>query len=219
MKFRRKVPQFRSIKFAPFAIVSLFLFSNITGIFFSRAFAPVVNAMPEVRSIPSDIPSSGNDDLDQIIFEAGERQGIDPRFIHAVIWQESKYDPNAHSPAGAEGLMQLMPATARRFGCKNAVDPIENVKAGTKYLSWLLKRFNGDVQLTLAGYNAGEGAVDKYNGIPPYNETQNYVRKIVGRYGKTYHPILSPAAAIFAFHLTQKDTQPNSTPAYPNVSE
>jgi soluble lytic murein transglycosylase-like protein len=219
MKFRRKVPHFRSIKFAPFAIISLFLFSNLTGIFFSRVFAPIVNAMPAVRSIPADIPSSGNNDLDQIIFDAGQRQGIDPRFIHAVIWQESKYDRNAHSRAGAQGLMQLMPATARRFGCKNAVDPVENVKAGTKYLSWLLKRFNGDVQLTLAGYNAGEGAVDKYNGIPPYDETQNYVKKIVGRYGKTYHPVLSPSEAIHAFHLSPSDESSQANEVSVRASE
>jgi soluble lytic murein transglycosylase-like protein len=83
-----------------------------------------------------------------------------------------------------------MPATARRFGCKNANDPAENIAAGTKYLSWLLKRFDGNVELALAGYNAGEGSVDKYNGIPPYRETQNYVRIITTRYGKSRNPIL-----------------------------
>ena len=94
-----------------------------------------------------------------------------------------------------------MPATARRFGCKNLSDPVENVEAGTKYLSWLLKRFSGNVELALAGYNAGEGAVDKFKGVPPYGETQNYVRKISARYGKTYHPILSPEEARQEFHL------------------
>ena len=140
--------------------------------------------------IPQDIPSSGDPDLDRIIFRAGGRHGIDPRFIHAVIWQESKYKPNALSHAGAQGLMQLMPATARRFGCVDPNDTVSNVEAGTKYLSWLLKRFNGDVKLALAGYNAGEGAVDKYNGMPPFDETQNYVRKIVDNYGQTSHPVI-----------------------------
>ena len=190
MKLTRSIPQLRSVKFAPFAIMALFLLSNFTGIFFSPVFAPTVNATSEVREmIPQDIPSSGDPDLDLIIYRAGGRHGIDPRFIHAVIWQESKYKSKALSHAGAQGLMQLMPATARRFGCSDPQDMASNVEAGTKYLRWLLKRFNGDVALALAGYNAGEGAVDKYHGVPPYNETQNYVRKIVANYGKTFHPV------------------------------
>ena len=190
MKLTRSIPQLRSVKFAPFAIMALFLLSNFTGIFFSPVFAPTVNATSEVREmIPQDIPSSGDPDLDLIIYRAGGRHGIDPRFIHAVIWQESKYKSKALSHAGAQGLMQLMPATARRFGCSDPQDMASNVEAGTKYLRWLLKRFNGDVALTLAGYNAGEGAVDKYHGVPPYSETQNYVRKIVANYGKTFHPV------------------------------
>lgn len=190
MKLTRSIPQLRSVKFAPFAIMALFLLSNFTGIFFSPVFAPSVNASTEVRElIPQDIPSSGDPDLDLIIYRAGGRHGIDPRFIHAVIWQESKYKSNALSHAGAQGLMQLMPATARRFGCTDPDNMASNVEAGTKYLRWLLKRFNGDVTLALAGYNAGEGAVDKYHGVPPYSETQNYVRKIVANYGKTFHPV------------------------------
>jgi len=207
MKIPRNIPRFRSFKFAPFAIISLFLFTNLTGIFFSRAFAPVVKASTVAQSIPLDIPTSGDADLDWIIFRAGEREGIDPRFIHAVIWQESKYDQNARSHAGAQGLMQLMPATARRFGCRNLGDAASNVQAGTKYLSWLLKRFEGNVELALAGYNAGEGAVDKFGGVPPYSETQNYVRKISARYGKTYHPVLSPEAAVIEFHLTEGEAK------------
>ncbi|HKG96499.1 MAG TPA: lytic transglycosylase domain-containing protein, partial [Pyrinomonadaceae bacterium] len=130
-----------------------------------------------------------------------ENQGVDPRFIHAVIWQESKYVTQARSHAGAQGLMQLMPATAKRFGCDDPNDPVSNIQAGTKYLSWLLKRFSGNVELALAGYNAGEGAVDKYDGIPPYNETQNYVKIISKRYGKIYHPVLPPAEAAQVFQL------------------
>jgi soluble lytic murein transglycosylase-like protein len=201
MKFPRKLPHFRSIKFAPFALISLFLFSNLTGLLFSRVMAPDVVASPEAFRIPADIPSSGDEEIDRIIFEVGENQGVDPRFIHAVIWQESKYETRARSHAGAQGLMQLMPATAKRFGCEHPNDPEENITAGTKYLSWLLKRFSGNVELALAGYNAGEGSVDKYDGIPPYNETQNYVKIITGRYGKTYHPVLSPAEAAQVFQL------------------
>jgi len=201
MKFPR-MPHLRSAKFAPFAVISLFCLTNFTGLWFSPAFAPAVLATPiEVETIPADIPQSGDCDLDWIIFRAGEREGVDPRFIHAVIQQESKYHPKATSHAGARGLMQLMPATAKRFDCSDTTDEACNVEAGTKYLAWLLKRFDGDVKLTLAGYNAGEGAVDKYQGVPPYPETQNYVNKIVANYGKTYHPILEPDDAKVAFHL------------------
>jgi soluble lytic murein transglycosylase-like protein len=192
-------PHFRSIKFAPFAIISLFLVTNFTGVFFSPVLAPSVSAANELTTIPADIPSSGDPKLDWIIFRTGEREGVDPRFIHAVIWQESKYEARALSHAGAQGLMQLMPATAERFGCKDVNDADANIKAGTKYLAWLLKRFDGDVKLALAGYNAGEGAVQKYKGVPPYGETQNYVKTIVSRYGKTYHPIINAEEAKAAF--------------------
>lgn len=190
MKLSRKLPLARSLKFV-LAIVFLFLISNFTGIL-NRALAPEVAAAQPVlvvRPIPADIPTSGNPDIDRMIYDTAEREGVDPRFVHAVIWQESRYDKEAHSHAGAVGLMQLMPATAERFGCDDRNDPAKNVEAGTKYLSWLLKRFSGNVELALAGYNAGEGSVDKYNGIPPYTETQNYVKIISQRYGKTNHPI------------------------------
>ncbi|HJU91364.1 MAG TPA: lytic transglycosylase domain-containing protein [Pyrinomonadaceae bacterium] len=203
MKFPRRLPHFRSLKFAPFAIFSVFLFTNLTGFLFSRVLAPEVAAsQPREFRIPADIPTSGNAELDRIIFEAGQKQGIDPRFLHAVIWQESKYKLRARSHAGAQGLMQLMPDTAKRFGCDDPHDPVENIEAGTKYLSWLLKRFEGNVELALAGYNAGEGSVAKYDGIPPYNETKNYVKIISKRYGKTYHPVLPPeqAAEVFQLH-------------------
>ncbi|MGH9882061.1 MAG: lytic transglycosylase domain-containing protein, partial [Pyrinomonadaceae bacterium] len=164
MKVTRKFPSLHTIRFAPFAILALFLLTNSTAVVFS----PVINASTQLEQIiPADIPTSGNSDLDWIIFRAGEREGVDPRFIHAVIWQESKYKSQVLSHAGAQGLMQLMPATAQRFGCTDPNDMVANVAAGTKYLAWLLKRFDGDVRLALAGYNAGEGAVDKYKGVPP----------------------------------------------------
>ncbi len=200
MKFPR-FPHLRSAKFAPIAISFLFFLTNLTGLYFSPVLAPVVSAATQIEAIPADIPQSGDCDLDWIIFHAGAREGVDPRFIHAVIQQESNYDPKALSPAGARGLMQLMPGTAKRFDCHDTKDEACNVEAGTKYLAWLLKRFNGDVKLVLAAYNAGEGAVDKYQGVPPYPETQNYVNKIVANYGKLYHPILEPADAKIAFGL------------------
>ena len=198
-----KFPQLRSVKFAPLALVAFFLFTNLTGIFISRALAPAaaVASAPARLVIPADIPTSGDPELDVIIFRAGEGVGVDPRFIHAVIWQESKYKQFAKSHAGAQGYMQLMPDTAKRFGCEDPSDPAQNIQAGAKYLKWLLKRFDGNVGLALAGYNAGEGSVDKYKGIPPYTETQNYVRIISNRYGKSYHPVLSPDQAVKEFNL------------------
>ena len=196
-------PHLRTVKFAPVAIFFLFFTINLTGFYFSPALAPTVQAYVDTDVIPSDIPQSGDCKLDLIIFRTGKREGVDPRFIHAVIKQESKYDPKATSPAGAKGLMQLMPATGKRFKCDDLDDETCNIEAGTKYLAWLLKRFNGDVSLALAGYNAGEGAVDKYQGIPPYPETESYVKKIVADYGKSYHPVLSPEDAKVAFGLVQ----------------
>src|ERR1043165_1998488 len=190
MKFPRKLPLVRSLKFVPVALFSFFLLSNVTGLLFSHALAPVVKASSDTTPRnPADMPTSGDPELDRIIIEDGQREGVDPRLIHAVIWQESKNKVAARSHAGAQGLMQLMPATAKRFGCQHPEDPAENIEAGTKYLSWLLKRFAGNVELVLAGYNAGEGSVDKYDGVPPYNETQNYVKIISQRYGKLYHPV------------------------------
>jgi soluble lytic murein transglycosylase-like protein len=204
MKFPRKFPRLHAVKFGPFAIISLFFLTNFTGLFFSPALTPAATARVYVETIPADIPVSGDCDLDWIIYRAGARTGVDPRFIHAVIKQESRYKNEAISHVGAQGLMQLMPPTAKRFGNKDPYDAASNVEAGTKYLKWLLKRFNGDVTLALAGYNAGEGAVDKYKGIPPYKETQNYVKKIVANYGKTYHPVVTPAEAKQVFNLSQE---------------
>lgn len=209
MMFPRKFRRLHAVKFGPFAIISLFFLTNFTGLFFSPVLAPAATPTTFIETIPSDIPASGDCDLDWTIYRAGVKAGVDPRFLHAVIKQESRYKNKAVSHAGAQGLMQLMPATAKRFGNKDPYDSASNIEAGTKYLKWLLKRFNGNVELALAGYNAGEGAVDKYNGIPPYNETQNYVKKIVANYGKTYHPVVSPAEARQVFNLTTAGAMTN----------
>lgn len=104
--------------------------------------------------------------------------GVEEAVIRAIMHAESSFKSNALSRAGAQGLMQLMPATASRFGVTNSFDPQQNIRGGTKYLSWLLKRFNGNLTLAAAGYNAGEGAVDKYKGVPPYSETRRYVERV-----------------------------------------
>ncbi|MCH7382260.1 MULTISPECIES: lytic transglycosylase domain-containing protein [Acinetobacter] len=124
--------------------------------------------------------------FDSLIRQAAQQHGVSEGLIKAVMHTESGFNINARSPVGAQGLMQLMPATARRFNVNNAYDPQQNIFAGAKYLSWLLKRFNGDTRLAIAAYNAGEGNVDKYGGIPPFRETQDYVRRVTSRYQNLY---------------------------------
>jgi hypothetical protein len=112
------------------------------------------------------------------IAAASKDYGVEEAIVRAIIHAESAFRPNALSRVGAQGLMQLMPATARRFGVGNAFDAGQNIRGGVQYLAFLLKRFNGDLALAAAGYNAGEGAVDKYRGVPPYSETQRYVQRV-----------------------------------------
>jgi len=118
-----------------------------------------------------------------LVEQTARRHDVDPKLVHAVIRQESDYDPFAVSSKGAMGLMQLMPDTADRFGVQNIFDPAENVRGGVLYLRHLLDRYNGDPSLTLAAYNAGEGAVDRYGDVPPYRETVDYVSKVRRLYG------------------------------------
>ncbi|MCD9098532.1 lytic transglycosylase domain-containing protein [Luteimonas sp. A1P009] len=112
------------------------------------------------------------------VARAAREFGVDEAIVRAIMHAESAFNPNALSRAGAQGLMQLMPATAARFGVVNAFDPEQNIRGGVEYLAWLLKRFNGDLTLAAAGYNAGEGAVQRHGGVPPYAETQRYVVRV-----------------------------------------
>ncbi len=130
--------------------------------------------------------SKNKNAFDDMIRQAAQSHGVAEGLIKAVMHTESGFNINARSPVGALGLMQLMPATAKRFNVSNAYDPQQNISAGAKYLSWLLKRFNGDTHLALAAYNAGEGNVSKYGGIPPFRETQDYVRRVSSRYTNLY---------------------------------
>lgn len=126
---------------------------------------------------------------DSYIVESSRRYNIDPLLIYSQMHQESTFKSRATSNKGAAGLMQLMPGTARRFGVTDIYNPKQNIDAGVRYMRWLLDTFDGDVVLALAGYNAGEGAVMKYgNQVPPYRETQEYVRRITGRYNEISNP-------------------------------
>jgi soluble lytic murein transglycosylase-like protein len=114
-----------------------------------------------------------------LIGRTAREHGLDPVLLTAVAQVESRFDPQAVSPVGACGLLQLMPDTADRFGVGDVFDAAENVRGGARYLSWLLERYDGRTDLALAGYNAGEAAVDKHSGIPPYRETRRYVRRVL----------------------------------------
>ena len=123
------------------------------------------------------------------IREASRRFGVDEAIVRAIIHAESAYRPNALSRAGAQGLMQLIPATAKRFGVADPYNPKQNIQGGVQYLAWLLKRYANDLTLASAAYNAGEGAVDRYKGVPPYRETRNYVVR-VGQLAERYRKAL-----------------------------
>src|SRR5882724_3298566 len=137
--------------------------------------------------------STRNNRVDGLIRYYGNQYGVDPYLIYCLMSQESKFSSGATSPKGAQGLMQLMPGTAARYGVTNPYDMGQSIMGGTRYLKDLLKMFNGRVDLALAGYNAGENAVIKYGyTIPPYDETRNYVKLIVKRYGRITTPEQKP---------------------------
>jgi soluble lytic murein transglycosylase-like protein len=171
----------------------------------------VLSGSQPATPLTGSLQTTGNPVYDDIVLKAAARHGVDPNLVFSVMRQESGFNYRARSYKGATGLMQLMPGTARRFGVQNIYDPAENIEGGTRYLKFLLDTFDGDVGLTLAGYNAGEGAVMRFGyQVPPYRETQNYVRSITAKYGRSKHasalsqksPVvarnLPPAAAAFS---------------------
>ena len=145
--------------------------------------------------------TTGSSEIDSYIINSGSRHGVDPLLLYSIMHQESSFKGRAISPKGARGLMQLMPMTAIRYGVTNIFDPRQNIEGGTRYMAFLLDHFNNDLSLALAGYNAGEGAVEKYGWrVPPYSETQEYVRRITRRYAL----LRDPNAVIYAPRLNQQ---------------
>jgi soluble lytic murein transglycosylase-like protein len=140
---------------------------------------------PQVEAAAPPLPPAA---IARIVARTAAKYRIDPKLVLAVIATESAFQPGAVSPKNAQGLMQLMPETALRFGVKNVFDPAENIRGGTMYLRWLLAHFRGDTALAIAAYNAGENAVDRYSGVPPYPETQAYLGKVRRLYPATQHP-------------------------------
>jgi soluble lytic murein transglycosylase-like protein len=173
----------------------------------------VSNALAAVEvSLPA--PSG----IDGAVERIAAQHSLSPQLIHSVIKVESNYNPFAVSPKGARGLMQLIPSTARRFGVSDSFNPLENIQGGAKYLKYLVDLYNGNYHLALAAYNAGEGAVAKYGGVPPYAETQNYLVLIQKqlenaqkaaaakpRMQETKPADLAPAAPAHIQELTQPD--------------
>jgi Transglycosylase SLT domain len=143
-----------------------------------------------ITSAPPPPPAASNPPeasatVNALVANIARKHDLEPSLVDSVIRVESNYNPNAVSSAGAMGLMQLIPSTARRFGVNNTFHPEQNIEGGVRYLKYLMQLYNGDERLALAAYNAGEGAVAKYKGIPPYPETQNYVYQVGKRLGQS----------------------------------
>lgn len=159
---------------------------NTAGVKFGDLLAkPVTKVNANIYTAQASSASekiTSREQIKNIIFRAAKRHGVDEKLVNALVKQESGFNPNAKSKVGAMGLMQLMPATAKGLGVTNPMDPEQNVEGGVKYLKSMLNKYNGNVILALAAYNAGPGAVDKYSGVPPYKETQNYVKSILANY-------------------------------------
>ena len=150
----------------------------------TKSFQEVLNIVPptDFKYQVQEPMNATKVDIQRMVSSACEKHNVDPRLVMAVIQQESGFNQNALSKSGAQGLMQLMPSTAKALGVKNAFNPEQNIEGGVKYLKGLLDRFNGNKILALAAYNAGPNAVKEHNGVPPYKETQNYVKNILRNY-------------------------------------
>ena len=161
----------------------------------------IAQSFRPIRSPYSPLPAP---EVEHLVKETANRFQVDPQLVHAIIRVESEYNPNAVSRKGAMGLMQLIPATAQRFGVENPFDPKQNIIGGVTYLKYLLDLFGGDLSLSLAAYNAGENSVLRFGGIPSFTETREYVRKVTSLYGS------GPTA----YQRKQKVAEPYKAPIY-----
>jgi hypothetical protein len=169
---------------------------------------------PENAFQPDELPAQFNLGLPKVkqvvdlVHRLAPEYSIDPRLALAVISAESNFEASARSPKNAQGLMQLIPETAERFNVRNVWDPAQNIRGGLAYLRWLLAYFKGDVALVAAGYNAGEGAVDRYRGVPPYQETRAYVQRILRLFRQEAHPydarVTTPSPSLQARPLARR---------------
>ena len=167
----------RSVVVSPKAVVSAKPVAEkrvVETVVAPRVMAPA----PTPPAVPAPAPESAYGNINKLVADAAARESLPAELLHSVIKVESNYDPLAVSPKGAQGLMQLIPQTAQRFGVSNAFSPAQNIQGGAKYLRYLLGLYNGDYVRALAAYNAGEGAVARYGGVPPYAETQNYLVQV-----------------------------------------
>ncbi len=156
----------------------------------------------------------GRDGSEKLVREAADRHRVDPALVRAVIETESNWNPKAYSRKGAGGLMQLIPTTAQRYGAYDLFNPQQNIDAGVKHLKWLLERYNGNLDLALAAYNAGEGAVDRAHGIPAFRETRDYVQKVQNAYFRPGSGRL--ADAFINRHAIHKDVTPDGRVVFTN---
>jgi len=156
----------------------------------------------------------GRDGVEKIVREASDRHSVDPALVRAVIETESNWNPKAWSHKGAGGLMQLIPTTAQRYGASDVFNPQQNIDAGVKHLKWLLERYNGNLDLALAAYNAGEGAVDRAHGIPAFRETRSYVQKVQNAYFRPGSGRL--ADAYVNSHAIHRDVSPDGRIIFTN---
>ena len=145
----------------------------------------IVPSAPPPPPAPARATSEPSVTVNELVANIARQHDVEPSLVDSVIRVESNYNPNAVSPKGAQGLMQLIPSTARRFGVNDTFHPQQNIEGGVRYLKYLMQLYKGDERLALAAYNAGEGAVAKYKGIPPYPETQNYVYQVGKKLGQS----------------------------------
>jgi soluble lytic murein transglycosylase-like protein len=183
----RRIAQITGEAAPPAAIPGQTPFAQLVSSAMDAGTDPVQTAATQqaVSQVPAIVPPP---QIDRLVSANAGAWGVDPALVKAIIANESGFDANATSKTGAQGLMQLEPGTASELGVTDAYDPAQNISGGTRYIRGLLDRFHGDLRLAIAAYNAGPGAVVKYNGVPPYAETQQYVENVLDAYQKYKAP-------------------------------